>query len=224
MGLGGAPDVRRLRHHGFVEGDAAGGVEQDDVVAAELAGLDGPLRDLHRRLAGHDRQRIDADLLAEHGELFHGGRAAGIEGGHQGLALHHLGEPLGDFRRGRGFARALQTDHHDGDRRRRIEVDRVGGRPQGLDQLVMDDLDHHLAGRDRLDHLDADGALFELVDEAAHHVEGDVGLQEGAADFARRRIHVGSRQGTPPRQAVENAGKPFGQAVEHQISLLSASS
>ena len=32
--------------------------------------------------------------------------------------------------------------------------------PKRLDQLVVHDLHDHLAGRDRLDHVDADGALL----------------------------------------------------------------
>ena len=67
----GAPHFRRFVHHRFVERDAAGGVEQHDVVAAEPSRLQRAVGDLHRRLAGDDRQRIDADLLAEHGELLH---------------------------------------------------------------------------------------------------------------------------------------------------------
>ncbi len=63
MRIGGALHFGRFRHHRFVEGDAAGGVEHDDVIAAEPCGFDRALGDLCRRLALHDRQRIDLDLL-----------------------------------------------------------------------------------------------------------------------------------------------------------------
>ena len=49
---GGAADLGRLVHHRLVERDAAGGVEQHHVVAAEPAGLQRAVGDLHRRLAG----------------------------------------------------------------------------------------------------------------------------------------------------------------------------
>ncbi len=58
-----------LDHQLFVERRAAGGVEHHDVVAAELGRLDRPLGDLQRRLPGHDRQRRDVGLLAEHAQL-----------------------------------------------------------------------------------------------------------------------------------------------------------
>ena len=118
MRVGGALHLGRFRHHRFVERDAAGGIEQHHVIAAELRGFDGAACDLRRILAGNDRQGVDADLLAEHRKLLHRGRTAGIERGHQHLALGQLGEALGDLGGGGGFAGALQADHHDRDRRR----------------------------------------------------------------------------------------------------------
>ena len=59
-GLAARSHLGRLAHHRFVERGAAGGVEHHHVVAAEAAGLERARRDLHRRLAGDDRQRVDA--------------------------------------------------------------------------------------------------------------------------------------------------------------------
>ncbi len=78
--------------------------------------------------------------------------------------------------------------------------------PSVADQFVVHDLDDHLAGRDRLDDVDADRALLHLLDEGARHVERDVGLQQRAANLAQRRVDVLLRQRAAPRQAVENAG------------------
>ena len=208
--------LRRLGHHRLVEGGAAGGVEHDHVVAAEPAGLDGAARDLHRALPGDDRQGIDADLLAEHRELLHRRRTPGVEGGHQRLAPHLLVEAPRDLGGGGGLAGALQPDHHDRHRRRGIEVDRIGGGAERLDELVMDDLDDHLAGGDRLHDLDADGAFAHPVDEGAHHVEGDIGFQQRAPDLPRRRVDIGRGERAAARQPVENAGQLVGQAFEHR--------
>ena len=89
--VGGALDLGRLVHHLFVERDAAGGVEQHHVVAAELGRLDRAVGDLHRRLAFDDRQGRHVDLLAEHGELLHRGRTPRVERGHQHLGVAALG-------------------------------------------------------------------------------------------------------------------------------------
>ena len=87
-----------------------------------------------------------------------------------------------------------------------------------LDQLVVHDLHDHLAGRDRLDDLDADRLLLHTVDEVARHVERDVGFQQRAADLAQRLVDVGFRQRTAAGEAVENAAKVFRQCVEHRFS------
>ena len=215
MRIGGALHFGRFRHHRFVERGAAGGVEQHDVVAAELRRLQRALRDLRRRLALHDRQRLDADVAAEHGELLHRRRAAGVERGHQHLALVALGQAAGELCGGGGFAGALQADHHDGDRRRRVEVDGLAVGAERRDQLVVDDLDDHLAGRHRLDDGGADGLLAHLVGERAHDFERDVGLEQRAAHLAHGRVDVGLGERAAARQPIQNAAKLFRQIVEH---------
>ena len=216
MRMGGGFDIRRLGHHLFVERGAAGGVEQHDVVAAELARLDGAPRDLLRLLAFDDRQRRDLEIAAEHGKLLHRRRAIDVERGHQHLALVALGEAAGEFCGGGGFTGALQTDHHDRHRRRRVEVDGLAVRTQRRNELVVDDLDHHLARRHRLDDGGADRLLADLIGEAAHHLQRDVGFQQCAAHFAHRRIDVRLGQRAAARQPIENATKLFRQIVEHE--------
>ena len=214
MRAGSRFDLGRFRHHLFVERGAAGGVEQHDVVAAELAGFQRAARDLRGLLAFDDRQRRDIEIAPEHGELLHGGRTVDVERGHQHLALVALGEAAGELGGGGGFAGALQADHHDRDRRHRVEVDGLALGAERGDELVMDDLDHHLAWRHRLDHSGADRLLADLFGEAAHHFQRDVGLEQRAAHLAHRRIDVGLRQRASPRQPIENATKPFRQIVE----------
>ena len=91
---------------------------------------------------------------------------------------------------------------------------------KGGDQLVMDDLHHHLAGGDRLDHGGADRLLADLFGKAPDHVERDVGFEQRAAHLAHRRIDVGLRQRPAPRQPIENATKLFRQIVEHVMLSL----
>ena len=86
--------------------------------------------------------------------------------------------------------------------------------PERVDQLVMDDLDHHLAGRDRLDDGGADRLLAHAIGKTPDDVEGDVGLEQRAAHLAHRGIDVLFGQRTAPRQPIENATKLFRQIVE----------
>jgi hypothetical protein len=76
-------------------------------------------------------------------------------------------------------------------------------------ELVMHDLDDHLAGRDGARHLLAHGLLANLGSEIAHHVEGHVGLDQGAAHLAHGFGDVGLGQRTLAGELVENGAKPL---------------
>ena len=78
----------------------------------------------------------------------------------------------------------------------------------------MDDLDHHLAGRDRLDDGGADRLLADAVGKTSDNVKRDVGFQQRAAHFAHRGVDVGLRQRTAARQPIEYPTKLFRQIVE----------
>ena len=220
-GFGRPLDLGHLGHQRLVDMGAAGGVEDDHVMAAELGRLHGAPGDLDRRLAGDDRQRRHLHLLAELAQLLLRGRPPRIERGHQHFLVLALVKPLGDLGGGRRLAGALQADHHDDDRRRRVEVDRLAFAAEHLDQLVMDDLDDHLAGLDRLQHRRADRLLADAVGEGAHHVERDVGLEQRAANLAQRRRDVGLGQRAAAGQAVQDGAKPLLQHLEHPVSFMS---
>ena len=133
---------------------------------------------------------------------------------------HALAEPARELGGGGGFAGALQADHHDGDRRRGIEVDRLApSAPSVCDQLVVHDLHDHLAGRHRLDELDADRLLLHLLGEGARDVERDVGLEQRAADFAQRLVDVGFAQRAAPGQLVENSAQAFATVIRTKECL-----
>ena len=102
---------------------------------------------------------------------------------------------------------------------RRIEVDGDAFGAQHLDQLVMDDLDDHLAGLDRLQHLGADGLLAHLVGEGAHDVQRHVGLEQRTAHLAQRRRDIGLRQRAAAGQAVQDGAKAFLEDFKHLIFL-----
>ena len=114
----GVADVRHLLHQRLVDMGAPGGVEHHDIVALESRRGFGALGDGDRILAENDRQRRDADLLAQHCKLFLRGGPLHVERRHQHLVLVPLGQAFGDLGRGRRLARALQADQHDRDRSR----------------------------------------------------------------------------------------------------------
>ena len=209
--IGGALDLGRLVHHLVVERGAAGGVEQHHVVAAELGGLERALA-----ICGGiwPATTGSVSICASRPSTASCSIAAGRRTSSEAISTFFFCRSVrrrAILRGGGGFAGALQADHHDGDRRRGIEIDALAVGAERRDQLVVHDLDDHLAGRDRLHHLDADRLLLDVVGEGARHVERDVGLQQRAAHFAQRRIDVGFAERAAAGQAVENAAKFFRQ-------------
>ena len=116
---------RDFLHQRLVDVEPAGGVEDDDVVAFAPAGIERALGDRDRRLPRDDRQRRHADLLRQHRELLLRRRAVHVERRQQDLAPLAVFQQPRELRRGRGFARALQADHHHDDRRHGVEVERA---------------------------------------------------------------------------------------------------
>ncbi len=218
MRVGRGLDLRHLVHQLVVDRGAAGRVEHDHVVTAEARRLDRAPCDLHDVLPGDDRQSGNAGLASEHGKLLHGGRPAGVERGHQHTLALPVGEALGDLRRRRGLAGALQAHHQDGHGRHRVERNRFGLGAERLDQRVVHDLHDHLAGGHRFHHLRADGARAQLVGEGTDHVERDIGLEQRAAHLAQRFADIRLGQGAAAGELIEDAGKSRGKAVEHDFS------
>ena len=151
-------DLDQLGHQAFVDAEPAGGVEDEDVVALATCGIERAARDLQGLLALDDRQARDLDLLGQHLELVLGGGALGVEGGEQHLLALAQAQAAGELGAGRGLARALEARHQD-DGGRAAHGELAGLGTQDRHELVVDDLHHHLAGRDALDHVLADRAV-----------------------------------------------------------------
>ncbi len=203
----------------LVDMGAARRVEQHDVIALQARDTLGAARDLDGVLTRHDRQGVHSDLLAEHAQLLLRRRTLDVERGHQDPDLVALREALGDLRRGRRLARALQADEHDRDRRRRVEVDRLPLAAERLDERVVDDLDDHLPRLHRFDDGGADGLGARAVYERAHDFERHVRFQQRAPDFPHRGVDVVLGEEAAAGQLVQYAGELFGQALEHFLLL-----
>ena len=163
VGLHGVADVGGLLHQLGVDAEAAGGVDDDDVVDLALGLLD--------RRAGHRDRVADAvaglggedghaDALAVDLELLDGVGALEVGGDqHRGLAL--LLEPQRELGRQRRLAGALEAGEHD-DRRAGLGVAQPAGlAAEDRDELVVDDLDDLLGRVERPADLLAAGALLD---------------------------------------------------------------
>ena len=71
-----------LVHQHFVDMQAAGGIQDDHIVAAETTGLHRAFRNINRLLAVDDRQGGDIGLFTQDRQLLLRGRAIDIERRH----------------------------------------------------------------------------------------------------------------------------------------------
>ncbi len=211
-------DVRdglHLVHQRLIDVQPAGGIEHDDVEALQLRRLQRTPGDVDRLLPGHDRQRRDLDLGAQHRKLFLRRRAIDVERRHHHLLALALAQQPGELRGGRGLARTLEPDQHDDRGRRDGDVELGGVRPEHVDQRVMDDLDDLLPRRDRTEHVLADGDLGRLFDELTRDRQRHIGFEQRHADFAHRGTDIGFGQRAATAQAIEHPSQPVTQTFEH---------
>jgi len=197
----GVADVGGLLHQLGIDAQAAGGVDDDDVVhgaprvldrvaghldrvADAVAGLGG--EDVHPGLTGDDRQLVD--------------RVRPLEvRGHEQRGVALLLEPAAQLAGQRGLTGTLQTGEHDHRRRVLREGQLAGLAAEDADQLLVDDLDHLLRGIQRGGDLGALGPILDARHEGTHHRQRNVGLQEGQPNLARRGVDIGV--GQPPLAA-----------------------
>ena len=179
-------DPRQLLHQRLVDVQAAGGVDDQHVLAVARGLVERPAGDVDRVLVGALLVDGGAGLAADLDELLDRGGPVDVAGrdGDRGavLLVQHLGQ-LG--RRGR-LARALQAGHQDDRRRARREGQPGRGAAHQRGQLLVDDLDDLLAGVELLADLDAQAALLHGRRELLDDLEVDVGLEQREADLAHR--------------------------------------
>ena len=126
----------------------------------------------------------DFDGFGDDFELLAGGGAVDVDRDEHG-AMAAFFEPGGEFAGGGGFAGALEAGHEDDGGRLGGEFEAGRVFAEEGDELVADDLDDLLGGREGGEDLCADGFLADVLDEVADDVEIDVGFEEGYADFAQ---------------------------------------
>ena len=88
--------------------------------------------------------------------------------------------------------------------------------PRSVDQLVADDLDDLLGGRERGEHFGADGFGADVLDELADDVEVDVGFEQGDADFAQGFGDVFFGERALAAEVLEGALQFFCKVLKHR--------
>ena len=204
-----------LGHHRFVDGQAAGGIDQQ-YVDERLAGIvDGGADDGFRLLVGAGREEQHAHLLGQGLQLLDRGRTVDVGRDHHHLLLALFLQVLGQLADRGGLAGALQARHQDDGRGGHVEVQVAGFGAHDRGQFVAHHLDQGLARGQRLQHFLADRTHLDALDQGLHHRQRNVGLEQRDAHFAGRLADVLLGQAAAATQALDGAGKALGQGLEH---------
>ncbi len=209
----GRVDRGDLGHQRLVDGQAAGGVEDDHVADLAPGRIHPAADDVHDR--GADGRAVDRDVeaLAQRLELVGGGGPIRIRGDEERAATE-LDDVPGELRARGGLARALEADHRDDSRVARQVESPIAGR-QELDELVVDDLDHLLPRRQAVEDVVADRLLADAGDEILDHLEVDVRLEQREPDLAHGGVDVGFADPSAAGQAAEGLAQSIAEGVEH---------
>ncbi len=179
-----------LAHQLFVDVQPPGRVD-DERVAAHVAGLAPSLggQALNQRGTGRlalliALVELGFDGFGHHLELLARRRAIDVHRDQHGPVPAFF-EPCSQLAGGGRFAGALQAGHQNDRRRLRGEFEARRVFAQHGNQLVADNLDHLLGGRERGEHFGSHGLHADLLDQVAHHVQVDVGLEQRHANLAQ---------------------------------------
>jgi len=120
-----------------------------------------------------------------------------------------------ELRRGSRLTGALQPDQHDHGRRARGKRDRRRRAAEQLGQLLVDDLQHLLAGVELAHDLGADATLADRGCELLDDVQVDVSLEQREADLAHRLRHVLLAQRAAAAQRAKRRLELLRKCLEH---------
>jgi len=205
-------DATNLVHQVGVNGQTAGGVD-DENVAADTSCLRETARCGGHRVARFRKHR-DIDLATERAQLLDRGGTLQVGSHQQRLATLRL-EPTGQLGGAGGLARSLETRHQDDGRWLAGIGDFQRVAAEDCRQFLVDDLDDLLARVEGLRKLCADCLLANARDDVARDGDVDVGVEQCGADFRKDFVDVGLGEAAATTDLVENRLEFRTQAVEH---------
>ena len=156
----------------------------------------------------------DVDLLAEALQLIDRRRPVDVASDEHRVSalLAKVDRQLGGVRR---LAGTLQADHHQDLRRPVRSAERLALGAEDADQLFVDDADHRLGRRQRLQHVLTDGPLANGGDEVLDDPEVDVRLEQRPANLSHRVVDICLGQATFAREPAERFCQSIGEGIKH---------
>ncbi len=182
-------DVGDFVHHLLINGQTTSGIDDDDILALTLSVLDGVLRNLYWILVAFLAIDFNLNLLTQHLQLLDSSRTIHVASHQQHLLAAFALQIRSQLGRERGLTRALQTRNQNNARLAfQVNIDGIATHQFG--QLVVHNLNHHLARFHRSENLLAEGFFLNVIGDILGNLIADVGIQKGATDFLHRIGHV----------------------------------
>ena len=208
-----AGDHHELLHHGGVDLESSGGIDDEKIgifIACLFERTERDAGDVPDAFLRVDR---DADLAAEHFQLFDRGGTVHVACREQDLFPFVL-EVQRELGAGGRLAGTVQTDHED-DVRMRPGVELRFGGSHELDEFVVDDLDRLLSGGDALHDGFAEAGLPDFGNELVGDLDIDVGVDQGVADVLHGFCDIGFGNGRLAAELAEDFLEFVGKIFKH---------
>src|SRR5207302_8234238 len=139
-------------------------------------------------------------------------------GAHEQRVAALLLEPAGELARRRRLTGALQAGEQHDRRWLRCVGDAQVLAAEGVDQLLVDDLDDLLRRTQALREVEADGLFLDAGDDTLNDAKVDVGFEQGQADLPQDLVDLWLTERAAAAEVLEDRVEAIGKCVEHRRS------
>ena len=217
----GLVDLLDFQHQGFIDGQAAGRVNEQHIKVMSLGMLQRSHHDVHWFLSHFTGEPFRLGLGRHRFELLNGRGSIHVGRNREHLFFALQNQMARQLGRGGGFASALQARHQNDRRWLGRQIDIGHALAHGGGQLAVHQADQGLTRCERAHHLLAQGFVFDPGNELAHHGQRHIGLEQSHAHLAQHVGDIGLGDAGLTTEVLDQFGKLVGKCGGHGDSLQS---
>ena len=212
-----------LVHHLGIDVQPTCGIDDQHIFEPLAGGIERPLCDLERIFIALTGAELGPDLSGYGAQLLNSCRSVHVTTDHQHRFFLFLLQPAGKLGNTGGFTGALQTGHQNHRRRLGGQIEPFIGRAHELDQLIIDNLNQHLSGRQTLGHCLAERLFADILNKLTHHRQRHIRFQQRHAHGAQGVLNIVFAQTTLTAQIGQNRLEAILERLEHERTSIWAS-
>ena len=173
------------------------------------------LGDHERRFARECARESRTNLRRQGLQLQNRGRPIHIGADQQHFFALFLDQPTRELARRRRLARTLQAGEHHDHRALRTQIQAGTRLAHELGQLLMDDLDEGLAGRQALDDFGADRASLDRLRKTLDDGQSHVSIEQGKPNLPHGIGNIIVRESPAARERTQRLAESCRQLIKH---------